>query len=1270
MFHHGSRPLRWGASAVPSLLMFSALMVNAQAGFQDSGRALSAPYLNSHLASQQASRHTVPSRLTTEPIDPSLLQPLPNHVPLWAKSRNNVGLASLQLALTMVLSRPPEQQAALEKLLADQKNPASPDFHHWLTPSEIGERFGPADADLQEIEGWIQAQGLQLKWVSPSRTFVGFGGQAATVGHAFGTEIHNYRVNGADRISVSSDPMIPVALAPVVKSIFGLYTIEDHPFHALTAPQTANPDLSLPDGSHFIVPADFQTIYDGIVGASGYQQTIGIVGRSRTNFADFTNFKQLTQSSFQTPTEIVPTAFGGVDPGPALTAPPTGTVSIGEQLEATLDVTRAGSVAPNANLLLVVASTASGGIGDDAQYLVQTSPVPVQVMNISYGDCESDAGPSGVKFWDTLFEQAAAEGISVFVSSGDSGASGCEASFTAPSATPPAIGPNYICSSSYATCVGGTEFNDTGNPSAYWGSNGTNLASAQKYIPEGGWNEPADASGNSQAAASGGGVSSVIPTPNWQTGPGVPSARSGRYTPDVSFSSSCHDSYFGCMAAAGGSCVAATNGSFSFVGFCGTSAAAPSMAGVAALLDEKMKFPVGNMNPEIYAMGQNQPSSFHDATPAASGVATCDINTPSMCNNSTPGPTGLTGGQAGYPVTVGYDLVTGEGSPDILNFMDNFPTALPVPTVTVTPSAATITAGQPLTITVTVAGATGQPVATGTVTLTSWGYSAPAITLASGKATFVIPAGSLPGAIDTTTFTVQYIPDPASSAAFSEASGTCSVAVTLINPTLSFSFSPASVTTAQSLTLNVTVSGGSGDPTPTGTVSIDSVVNSGSGYTSSGVLSGGVATIVIPPGVLPPGTDRIDANFGPDTSGGRVYSTAIGSANVTVTQGPKTTPAVTTTLSPSNISVGASASATITVTPASGSLTPTGTVSLAGTGGTLTQSLTGGSALIVVLPGWFAIGNNSVTASYSGDSNFNPATATQTVTVSKATTSMLVTPGLSTITTAQTLPVSVSVLDINFVPVPTGTIMLTSGTYTSPATTVNGSTTVTIPAGALATGTDTLSVAYSGDGNYNAATGTASVTVTTPPPPPPSFTVGATAVAITTPGATTGNTSTITVTPAGGFTGSVTLAATLTSSPPGAQYPPTLSFGTTSPVSVTSAGAATATLTVSTTAPTTGAFRPSARPGIRWYPLGETALAGILLVGFRARRRSWRLFAGSLLLLAAFSSAVLACGGGGSSGSSSPPTPPPGTTAGTYSVAVTATSGSTGATTSVTVVVQ
>jgi subtilase family serine protease len=710
----------------------------------------------------------------TRGVDATQVRMLPDHHPSWANPANSKGLLPADQMLnpmTLVLTRSPEQELAFENFLADQQNPASPDYHHWLTPAEVGERFGLADQDIAALSGWLRSQGLQVNWVSPSRVFIGFSGTAANMGRAFQTEFHSYNVNGVERISASSDPMIPEALLPAIKAIHGLYTVENRPAHHAGAGQSNSPAENSSSGNHYITPADFAVLYDLPLSLTGAGQTIGIVGRSHTNFADFSNFRSLTGSTFANPTEIVPTGFGGVDPGPAVTSCTSSCNPPDDQLEATLDVLRAGSTAPGANLLLVIDTSASGDIETDAQYLVQTTPVPAQIMNISFGKCESSAGPSRVAYWNTLFQQAAGEGISAFVCSGDSGASECDTYFATPPVSPAPNSPNYICSSGYATCVGGTEFNDTSNPSTYWSSsNGTNLLSALSYIPEGAWNEPLTSSSLPQAAASGGGVSAVItPTPSWQTGTGVPAARSGRYTPDIAFSSAGHDGYFACFAAAGNSCVVGTNGSYSFEYFYGTSAAAPSMAGIAALLNQKQGTAQGNLNPQLYSLAARVPAAFHDVTVATSGVTNCSISTPSMCNNSIPSSTGLTGGQQGYLVTTGYDEVTGLGSLDAQVFIDNFlPAGDITPTVTVSGTTVNVTPGATSgnTSTITVTPANGF---TGSVALTAAITSSPVgaqylPTLSFGSTSPVTIAGATAGTatltVSTTASSYSSLADP------------------------------------------------------------------------------------------------------------------------------------------------------------------------------------------------------------------------------------------------------------------------------------------------------------------------------------------------------------------------------------------------------------------------------------------------------------------------------------------------------------------------------
>ena len=1070
-----------------------------QVGIAVRGMRLLSALILLALAAFAASAQTAqPANRITQRVDTSRVQALGNHHPQWANQANSTGLLPADQALedmTLVLTRSPEQETAFKQLLADQQNPASPSFHHWLTPAEVGVRFGLSDQDIATITGWLQSQGLHVNWISPSRIFIGFGGTAADMGRAFQTEMHSYKVNGVERMSVSTEPVIPSALAPAIKAVRGLYTINERPMHQTAVVESASPLVTTTTGAHYIGPNDFDTIYNVPAAYTGAGMTIGIVGWAHVSTTDLDNFRAKTLASFANPTQVVPTAYHGVDPGPALTSPPSSSSNyLGSQEEATLDVIRAGSVAPGANLLLVVSSPttiSNDGIGADAQYLVNLTPVP-QVMTISFGACESEVAQSDVDFWDGLFSQGALEGMSVFVSSGDSAAAGCDAAFSAPPAATSAIvnSPNYICTSSYATCVGGTQFADTASPSSYWSSsNSTGYLSALGYIPEGGWNESWDGS-NATVAGTGGGVSLFnIPTPAWQTGTGVPAARAGRYTPDVSFSTANHDGYFACMAAiSGGGC---SGSPFGFIVFSGTSASAPGMAGVAALLDQKLGGGQGNLNPQLYAMAASAPSAFHDVTVATSGVSPCDINTPSLCNNSIPGPTGLTGGQPGFLVTAGYDEVTGLGSLNVTNFINNYSAAKTTPTVTVTPNPTSIAVNQALSVTVAVS---GTPTPTGSVTLSSGTYTSASTVLASGSATISVPAWSL--AAGTPTLSASYMPDASSSSAYNAASGTNTVNVSMVTPTVSVTPGSSNITRAQSLSVTVAVSSSlAGSPTPTGSVTL-----AGGGFTSATFLliSGGT-TITIPPALLAVGTDTLTATYTPDASGSLTYSNASGLSSVTVT---KATPTVTVTPTPASIAITQPLSVTVAVSSSVvGSPTATGTVTLSsGTYTSAATALVGGSATVSVPAGSLASGTPTLTASYSSDINYIANTGTNTVTVSKATPTVTVTPSPASITTVQSLSVTVSVSGGGGNPTATGTVTLSGGGYTSAATTLaSGSATVVVPAGSLAVATDTLTASYTPDApgasTYNTASGSNIVAVTKATP---TVTVTPTSASVTT----------------------------------------------------------------------------------------------------------------------------------------------------------------------------
>ena len=509
------------------------------------------------------------------------------------------------------------QQDVLNQLVDAQQNPESPYYHQWLTPEQYGERFGVSDADTAQIVSWLQEHGMQVEEITAGRRSIIFSGTAAQVQAAFHTAIHTYKIGDEVHHANVSDPEIPAALVQVVGGVVSLHDFHSEPMHGPV--RKPSPDFSS-GGAYYLAPADFATIYDlnplYQQSINGSSQSVAIVARSNINIADARQFRTFFGLPANDPQVIV----NGTDPG---------IWSENEETEADLDVEWSGAVAKSATIKFVVSKStnSSDGVDLSAQYIVNHNLAPV--MSTSFGLCEASLGSSGNSFLNSLWQQAAAEGITVFVSSGDSGAAGCDSASATKATRGRAV--NGLCSTPYSICVGGTEFNDLSTPTLYWSpsnSSGTQ-ASALSYIPELVWN----ASGPDYGLwASGGGASTVYAKPSWQAGTGVP-ADGKRDVPDVALSSAGHDGY-----------LIYQNGELYVVG--GTSAASPSFAGVMALVVENTAARQGNANVVFYSLATRQraggASVFHDTT---------------IGNNSVPG-------QTGFNATVGYDQATGLGSID------------------------------------------------------------------------------------------------------------------------------------------------------------------------------------------------------------------------------------------------------------------------------------------------------------------------------------------------------------------------------------------------------------------------------------------------------------------------------------------------------------------------------------------------------------------------------------------------------------------------------
>jgi uncharacterized protein (TIGR03437 family) len=580
--------------------------------------------------------------------------------------------------ITLMLKKTDAQQAALEQLLEEQQNPASPNYHDWLTPEQYADRFGLSQHDLDKISAWLQSEGFTVEYVARGRNWLAFSGTAGQVRATFHTEIHRYRVDGEMHFAAAAEPSVPAWLEPVVAGFLGL---DDFYPKAPRHPVPANTSST---GTHTLVPDDIATIYDITklyqAGFDGTGQKIVVVGQSAIDFADIQGFRtkyNLPAVSLQ----IIrnPTSS---DPGIDSKSLP----------EADIDLEWAGAVAQNATLIYVYGTSADSA----ALYAIDNNLAPV--VTESFGDCEAKR-TSFLSSYRTEAQKANTLGITWLASTGDTGAAACD--YGASVATQ-GLAVNFPASIPEVTAVGGTEFNE--GSGTYWNTtNGSNGGSAISYIPEMAWNDTAVsvAAGHGLVAA-GGGVSSFYPKPAWQTGSGVP-ADNARDLPDVSLDgANDHDPYN-----------VLTGGAWKLFG--GTSVSTPAFAGMVALLNHYLvankvqsKPGVGNINPTLYHLAQSAPNALHDIT-VGDNIVPCGQGTPNC-----------TGGQFGYSAGPEYDLATGLGSVDAYNLVTQW-NSIPAigTTTTVTANPISISARGSTVLTATVKAASGSISPVGSVAFTA-----------------------------------------------------------------------------------------------------------------------------------------------------------------------------------------------------------------------------------------------------------------------------------------------------------------------------------------------------------------------------------------------------------------------------------------------------------------------------------------------------------------------------------------------------------------------
>jgi subtilase family serine protease len=675
--------------------------------------------------------------LIQERVDENKLVMLAGNTRPEANAENDLGAVADSLSMDhmmLQLKRSPAEEQAAAQFIADLHNPKSPNFHKWLTASEFGNRYGLAESDIQTITAWLESHGFTVNAVYPNGMVIDFSGSAGQVRRAFHTSIHNLDVDGVRHIANISDPQIPAALAPAVAGVVSMHDFMPHkmsrPKFTFTYQGYAN---------QAVVPSDLATIYDlnplFAQGITGVGQTIAVIEDTNLYSSDdwktFRTAFGLSQYTSGSLTTANPVSGANNCRNPGVVA--------GDDGEAILDAEWSSAAAPSAAIMVAACADTRTTFGGfiAMQNLVNGSNPP-SIMSISYGNCEAENGASSNSSITALYQQAVAEGISVFVSAGDEGAASCDAGLT--SATH-GIGVSAYASTPYNVAVGGTDFSDSldGTTGNYWSSTNTaTYGSALSYIPEIPWNDSCAGSllsnylGYSTVYGAGGfcnsstaredqlvevvagsggpsncatgspsnnGVASGscqgAAKPAWQAGlTGIPND-GVRDLPDVSLFAA--DGIWGhfyitCFSDVRNGGAPCTGDPSNWAGAGGTSFASPILAGIQALVNQNMGSAQGNPNYVYYVLAVSTPSVFHSVTRGdidvnCTGTADCYGSSGSVGGGGRGGRGGgganVTSGALSvssssfapaYATGASWNFATGIGSVDAFNLVTNWST--------------------------------------------------------------------------------------------------------------------------------------------------------------------------------------------------------------------------------------------------------------------------------------------------------------------------------------------------------------------------------------------------------------------------------------------------------------------------------------------------------------------------------------------------------------------------------------------------------------------
>ncbi len=554
-------------------------------------------------------------------------------VPLVSKA-HLVGVASGQQKLDLSIGLQMRNQPELNILLANLNNPHSSLYHHYLTPQQFAAEFGPTAAQQQQVVDYLHSQGFTVSRVSSNGLLIDASADVAQVEAAFAVKINNYQIGARTFYANASAPTVPSAVSSLIVSIGGLdNSTHMRPLYHLKAKGSKKATVSK-RALAGLGPTDLLGAYNGAAlqqaGIKGANQTVAVFELDGYQQSDITQYLQTYNLGNPSISNVLVDGFNGSAGAGAI--------------EVELDIEVVAAMAPAASQIVYEGPNSTQGVNDTYNKIVTDNKA--QITTISWGECETQSGAAELQTLDGIFKQGAAQGISLFAASGDSGAYDCNDTNLAvdsPAGDPYIIG------------VGGTNLQTSGGA----------------YGSESVWSNPTDTQRSPQGAGGGGGISGTFAQPTWQVGPGVKNQYSNgnRQVPDVSADADPATGYaVYCTVSASG---CPSTGSIT-VG--GTSAAAPLWAGSMALINNYLQSQnkplAGFISPKLYGLAnsQQQYAPFHDVT---------------------------SGTNLYYPATAGYDEASGIGSPDIYNIArdlagGNVPT--PSPTAGTTPSPTATTA--------------------------------------------------------------------------------------------------------------------------------------------------------------------------------------------------------------------------------------------------------------------------------------------------------------------------------------------------------------------------------------------------------------------------------------------------------------------------------------------------------------------------------------------------------------------------------------------------